>query len=102
MNRLLVLACLLAVSFARPDGVLEGNDGHVLVSQSSIGTYKFAVQLKDNLRWEERLADGTIRGEYSVPDESGVPKVIRYTSGKDGFQIVDGPVPVAPVDEKVL
>lgn len=91
---------MIALSVARPDGLLHGNDGYVSVIQNSLGTYKYNVQLKDSSRTEERLEDGTIIGEYTIPGANGLPQTIKYTSGRDGFRITEG-LPVAPVDNAV-
>ncbi|XP_030751526.1 uncharacterized protein LOC115879034 [Sitophilus oryzae] len=100
MNKFLVFASFLAVAFARP-GLLEDQDGLVSVSQSSLGTYKYSVQLRDSSRLEERLPDGTVIGEYTVPNELGVLQTFKYVAGIDGFRIIEGPLPVAPVDNGI-
>ncbi|KAL1491266.1 hypothetical protein ABEB36_011908 [Hypothenemus hampei] len=97
MNKFLIFASLLAVVLARPEAVLPTQDGHVSVTQSTLGTYRYLVNLKDEQRVQERLADGSIVGEYTAPDANGVLHTIRYTSGVDGFKVLSGFYPV-PVD----
>lgn len=87
-----VLVCALATTLARPEGLLPDQDGYVSVTQSSAGTYKYQVHLTDSFRSEERRADGTVVGEYSLFDEQGRPIQIKYTAGPEGFKIVEGPV----------
>ncbi|KAF7283719.1 uncharacterized protein LOC143204937 [Rhynchophorus ferrugineus] len=98
MNMLLVLSSLLVVALARPH---SDDAGTVSVRQSSAGTYKYVVNLKDSSRTEERLADGSVVGEYTVLGIDGKPHTFKYTAGVDGFRIVEGPVPQAPVDNNV-
>lgn len=66
------------------------------MKQDSLGTYKFSVQLKDSLKTEERLPDGTVFGEYTIPDANGLPKTIKYRADKDGFRILEGLEQLAP------
>lgn len=64
------------------------------------------MQLTDSFRSEERFADGTVVGEYSLFDEQGRPIKIKYTAGPEGFKIVEGPVllqqvPTHPVPDVI-
>ncbi|KAF7283718.1 hypothetical protein GWI33_023102 [Rhynchophorus ferrugineus] len=99
MHKILVLFSLFFVALARPH--LADNDGKVSVTQSTSGTYKYTVQLKDSSHSEERFPDGSVIGEYTILGDDGKPRTFKYTSGVGGFQIIDGPVPVAPVDNGV-
>ncbi|KAH0999246.1 hypothetical protein HUJ04_010592 [Dendroctonus ponderosae] len=96
MYSVLIFASIFAVALARPGSLPEGVDGHVAVTQSSVGTYKYSVLLRDSSRNEERLADGTIIGQYTIPSPQG-PQTFKYVADQNGFRILEGPVPVAPV-----
>ncbi|CAG9762502.1 unnamed protein product [Ceutorhynchus assimilis] len=99
MNSLLIFAAIISTTLARPQGFLGDNDGRVSVMQSSAGTYKYTVHLKDSVRNEERFADGSILGDYTIIDASGARRTVKYAAGRDGFKILEGnaAVPVAPV-----
>ncbi|KAF7283717.1 hypothetical protein GWI33_023101 [Rhynchophorus ferrugineus] len=99
MHNILVLFSLFVAALARPH--LADNEGTVSVTQSTLGTYKYIVQLKDSSHFEERFPDGSVIGEYTILGDDGKPRTFKYTSGVGGFKIIDGPVPVAPVDNGV-
>ncbi|CAG9762503.1 unnamed protein product [Ceutorhynchus assimilis] len=94
MNKFLVFAVLLGTAFARPQDLLGDNEGRVSVVQNSLGPYKYTVQTRDGLINEERLADGTIIGDYTLPDPVSGTRTIKYTAGLDGFKILEEPAPV--------
>lgn len=95
-----IFASIIVAALARPSSLPEGVDGHVSVTQSSAGTYKYSVLLRDSSRNEERLADGTIFGQYTIPSAQG-PQTFKYIADQNGFRILDGPVPVAPAVPQV-
>jgi len=88
---------------ARPSVNLQGNDGYVSVTQSTDGTYKYQVVLKDSSKFEQRFPDGSVIGEFTAPNPQGHFQTYKYTSGPGGYQIVEPkftivhPTPVVPV-----
>lgn len=68
------------------------------MKQDALGTYKYTVHLKDSLRTEERHPDGTVFGEYTIPDANGLPITIKYRADKDGFRILDGLERLTPTE----
>ena len=64
------------------------------VGQAPGGEYQFGFHTgaqpgaKDNsFREEVRLPDGTVKGAYGYVDANGRQRVVRYTAGKEGFQV---------------
>jgi hypothetical protein len=57
------------------------------------GDYQFGYHTgqdnsKDNsFREEMRLPDGTVKGSYGYIDANGKQRIIKYTAGKNGFQV---------------
>lgn len=88
----------ICATYAFP--AFEGEQ-RVDVTQDTLGNYNYLIKTADFSKMEVRHPDGSVTGEYSFPDATGAIKLFKYRSGKDGFQIVDGPVPVAPIDKGV-
>ncbi|KAI1282073.1 hypothetical protein HDE_13007 [Halotydeus destructor] len=63
------------------------------VGQAPGGDYKFGYHTgsagsKDNsFREETRLPDGTVKGAYGYVDANGKQRIVKYTAGKEGFQV---------------
>ncbi|XP_066245210.1 cuticle protein 6-like [Euwallacea similis] len=101
MKQFMIFFCIAVSALARPDGLLPDQHAHVSVTQSTDGTYRFFSHVTDSFRSEERFPDGSVVGEYSITDPNGIIQRFKYTAGAEGFKIIEGPVPVAPVDVSV-
>lgn len=67
------------------------------------GDYKFGYRTGngDSYREETRAPDGTVQGQYGFVDADGKERVVKYSAGVNGFQILNGeggasPAPAAP------
>lgn len=93
---------------ARPSRNLQGNAGYVSVTQSTDGTYKYQVVLKDSSKFEQKFPDGSVIGEFTAPNAQGNFHTYKYTSGPGGFKIVEPklavvhPSPVVPARPVVV
>uniref|UniRef100_A0A061QLI1 Putative cuticular protein n=1 Tax=Cupiennius salei TaxID=6928 RepID=A0A061QLI1_CUPSA len=74
---------------------------YVNIGKDLAGDYKFGYDTgKGNdgqsFREETRLPDGTVQGAYGYVDGSGQQRIIKYTAGKNGFQVEGDGIPKAP------
>lgn len=64
---------------------------------------QFGYQTGDgnSFREETRSPDGTVQGQYGFVDADGKQRVVKYTAGVGGFQVLNGGSPssqnIAPV-----
>ncbi|CAH0561160.1 unnamed protein product [Brassicogethes aeneus] len=86
-----LVALLIASACARPGAT------DIEVSQDTAGNYKYTVKGDNQHRAEERLADGTVLGSYSYVDSNGELQSYKYEAGPQGFKILEGALPVAPL-----
>ena len=74
---------------------------YVNIGKDLAGDYKFGYDTgKGNdgqsFREETRLPDGTVQGAYGYVDASGQQRIIKYTAGKNGYQVEGDGIPKAP------
>lgn len=53
-------------------------------------------QTQDSARAENIDQNGNVQGQYSYVDPNGKTITVKYTAGKDGFQVQGDHLPVAP------
>lgn len=53
-------------------------------------------QTSDSARQENVDGQGNVQGQYSYVDPNGKTITVKYTAGKDGFQVQGDHLPVAP------
>nr|XP_027209202.1 flexible cuticle protein 12-like [Penaeus vannamei] len=98
MQRLLVLACLVAVvvadSYKTPIPILKDDR-----TQNAYGEYTFDFETGNGIARNEagKQADGQeSSGGWSYTAPEGVPIKLSFTSGVGGYQPVGDHLPVAP------
>ncbi|KAF8786805.1 hypothetical protein HNY73_008477 [Argiope bruennichi] len=73
---------------------------YVNIGKELAGDYKFGYDTGkgdgQSFREETRLPDGTVQGAYGYVDETGKQRVIKYTAGKNGYQVEGDGIPKAP------
>lgn len=74
---------------------------YVNIGKDLAGDYKFGYDTGkgsdgQSFREETRLPDGTVKGAYGYVDASGQQRIIKYTAGKDGYQVEGDGIPKAP------
>ncbi|KAG8194285.1 hypothetical protein JTE90_004517 [Oedothorax gibbosus] len=74
---------------------------YVNIGAELAGDYKFGYDTgKGNdgqsFREETRLPDGSVQGAYGYVDETGKQRIVKYTAGKNGFQVEGDGIPKAP------
>ncbi|XP_042873890.1 endocuticle structural glycoprotein SgAbd-1-like isoform X3 [Penaeus japonicus] len=98
MQRLLVLACLVAVvvadSYKTPIPILKDDR-----TQNAYGEYTFDFETGNGIARNEagRQADGQeSSGGWSYTAPEGIPIKLTFTSGAGGYQPVGDHLPVGP------
>ncbi|CAL1272619.1 unnamed protein product [Larinioides sclopetarius] len=73
---------------------------YVNIGKDLAGDYKFGYDTGkgdgQSFREETRLPDGTVQGAYGYVDETGKQRVVKYTAGKNGYQVEGDGIPKAP------
>ncbi|GIY00040.1 uncharacterized protein CEXT_199931 [Caerostris extrusa] len=73
---------------------------YVNIGKDLAGDYKFGYDTGkgdgQSFREETRLPDGSVQGAYGYVDETGRQRVIKYTAGKNGYQVEGDGIPKAP------
>ncbi|KFM76614.1 Cuticle protein 6, partial [Stegodyphus mimosarum] len=74
---------------------------YVNIGAELAGDYKFGYDTGkgtdgQSFREETRLPDGSVQGAYGYVDASGKQRIIKYTAGKNGFQVEGDGIPKAP------
>ncbi|KAB0799205.1 hypothetical protein PPYR_07085 [Photinus pyralis] len=92
MNHLLVIALVIAVISAKPQG------NFVSVSQDTLGNYNFKYVAGSVARAESRDSYGNVVGAFSYIDANGVLRETQFTSGVDGYQPISDDIPIPVVD----
>ncbi|GFS88664.1 cuticle protein 6 [Nephila pilipes] len=73
---------------------------YVNIGSQLAGDYKFGYDTGkgdgQSFREETRLPDGSVQGAYGYVDETGKQRVIKYTAGKNGYQVEGDGIPKAP------
>ncbi|KAJ6219204.1 hypothetical protein RDWZM_005016 [Blomia tropicalis] len=81
----------VSAALLRPASVHYANIGETLN-----GDYKFGYRTGngDSFREETRAPDGTVQGQYGFVDADGKERIVKYTAGVNGFQVLnDGAAP---------
>lgn len=74
---------------------------YVNIGKDLAGDYKFGYDTGkgtggQSFREESRSPDGTVQGAYGYVDASGQQRIIKYTAGKNGYQVEGDGIPKAP------
>lgn len=77
---------------------IAAQEPDVKIEQSDNGEYKFFIDTPSYNRQETRDEDGRVIGQYTFKDPNGLMQTFKYESGIDGFKIIEGSLPVAPMD----
>ncbi|XP_059471474.1 uncharacterized protein LOC132194312 [Neocloeon triangulifer] len=67
----------------------EESEGTLFQSQDGNGNILFGYSSPQQARLEARSLDGSVRGSYSYIDPEGKTVKVRYSAGRDGFQVFD-------------
>lgn len=58
--------------------------------------FQFGYQTDNGFREETRAPDGTVQGQYGFTDADGKQRVVKYSAGVNGYQVLnDGSAPAA-------
>ena len=59
-------------------------------------TPQFGYKTDNGFREEQRQPDGTVMGQYGFTDADGKERVVKYSAGVNGYQVLnDGSAPAA-------
>ncbi|CAB3366227.1 Hypothetical predicted protein [Cloeon dipterum] len=67
----------------------EDSESTLFQSQDGSGNILFGYSSPQQARLEARSLDGSVRGSYSYVDPEGKTVKVRYSAGRDGFQVFD-------------
>ncbi|XP_065334422.1 uncharacterized protein LOC135935790 [Cloeon dipterum] len=67
----------------------EESESTLFQSQDGSGNILFGYSSPQQARLEARSLDGSVRGSYSYVDPEGKTVKVRYSAGRDGFQVFD-------------